>query len=253
MRIPTEEMTVKGGPVTSPSVGITLLPGEGEVHLWRLPGLVDAPLLAEYEPELSAGERARGRAFRSRDDKDRFVSAHGGLRRLLASYTGSRPAGLMYAPGSGKPSLRSPHSAGAIRFNMSHSGDLVLVAVAAGREVGVDIERIRTDLDVRAIAGKCFCPAELRMLDERTGAVMEDLFYSIWSRKEAYVKALGGGISLDLRAIDVSSAPSVQERRWHLLDLPLPRGYRGALAADGPVGRISMFDSIDPVSAMVTW
>lgn len=221
----------------------TPLPAEGEVHLWLLPGEGAASYIAACAAVLSPSERTRERAFRTRGDADRFVAAHGGLRHVLASYTGYDASALPFAPGGGKPSLESRCTGADIRFNMSHSGPVVLVAVAAGREVGVDVERTGLPIDIGAIAAICFCDAERTLLSARAGTAREELFYAIWTRKEAYVKAAGGGMALDLPAIDVSSAPALIEGRWHVSDISIPPGgYRGALASDGPVSRVTMFD-----------
>jgi 4'-phosphopantetheinyl transferase len=243
MRTLTEYAPVRGDSRGEVRGVAPSLPAEGEVHLWVLPGVVDPPRRAAYAEVLSTSERTRARAFRYREDADRFVAAHGGLRHLLSSYTGLGASDLEFAPGSGKPALGTPRARAEIRFNMSHSGSVVVVAVAAGREVGVDVERIGLPIDIGEIARRCFCEAERTLLAGCAAYGMEEMFYTIWTRKEAYVKAVGGGMALDLTAVDVSSAPALIERRWHLCDVSiLPEGYRGALAADGTVTRVRVFD-----------
>lgn len=193
---------------------------EDEVHVWRA-GL-------DFEPaceELDERERERGARFRFAGDRQRFLASHSALRRILALYLG-RPAAAIpiEIAGRGKPFV-----AGSLRFNMSHAGELALYAVAR-REVGVDVERIRTGLDVMALARRFFPEAEARELAAMDEAGRERSFFRLWTRREAYLKARGVGLA-------AIGEPAGQE--WFVADLDAGPGYEAALACELPVPRMS--------------
>jgi 4'-phosphopantetheinyl transferase len=154
----------------------------------------ELPRLAAY---LSDAENARMARFRFPDDRRRYLVAHGVLREILAEYTGSgNPARLGFREGPhGKPILDPP----GLKFNLSHSGELAMIAVSASREVGVDIERIRPDLDVLAIAHRYFAPEEARRLTALSAAQQTAEFFKLWTCKEAYAKARGMALAPALR------------------------------------------------------
>ncbi len=179
------------------------LPSHDVVHLWHLNLECDASNLQRLEKLLSHDEQARAARYRFARDRDLFVAARGLLRELLARYTNVPATQLRFAYGAwGKPSLEEHPG---LCFNLSHSGDRALVAVAHQREVGVDIERMRTDIDMAALAGLVFCDAEKRLLYQRNGAARQGTFFQFWASKEAYIKADGRGVSLPLPQIDVSA------------------------------------------------
>jgi 4'-phosphopantetheinyl transferase len=202
---------------------------------------VAAERLAELQASLSDDERARAERFVLERHRRRFVAARGTLRELLARELGERPRALRFEYGPhGKPRLRGAE----LGFNASHSQDLALYALARGRELGVDVEALREDVDHAAIAARFFSPSEREALrgtpaDARAGA-----FFSIWTRKEAFVKLLGGGLAIPLDSFDVSlGEPAVLLRlperagAASLATLPAPPGYRAALAySGGPAG-----------------
>lgn len=212
-----------------------------QVHLWGCradPGMAAA---AERRGILSAEERARADRFHDAKARNAFVAARSWLRRVLALYIPVAPSHLRFAETAfGRPFLVSDAGSRAIDFNLSHSGELVIVAVAAGMPVGVDIERIRpvpTDL----LAG-CLAPRELAMLSALAPGLREESFIRCWTRKEACLKAIGVGlngspssfeVSLDpfrARLLAVESDPAEADL-WQLADLaPMP-GYCGTLAA----------------------
>jgi 4'-phosphopantetheinyl transferase len=164
---------------------------------------------------------------------------------ILAGYTGAGPDALSLVRGAhGKPALAPPLSW--LRFNLAHSGGLALVACARGREVGIDLEQIRPDAADEAIAAHLFSSreqAELRALPAGRRAAG---FFACWTRKEAYVKARGLGLSLHLADFDVPLEPEMPATRialrnapetggdWWLRDVPLGTQYAAAIAAEGP-------------------
>ena len=193
---------------------------------------------------LSNDERQRASRFAFERDRNRFLAARGRLRELLAARLGVAPAAVQLVYGArGKPAL-SPHFADAeLHFNVSHCGDVAAYAFARRREVGVDVEHVRLMPDSDEIAARFFSRREneaYRALDPRDKLVG---FFNCWTRKEAFVKALGVGLSLHLERFDVSLAPGeparllriergLSERAgWRLAAFsPLP-GYVAALAS----------------------
>jgi 4'-phosphopantetheinyl transferase len=185
---------------------------------------------------ISNSEKRRASGFHFAGDETRFVVSHGCLRHILAGYAGLEPGELDFMISEfGKPSLRT---GGSIHFNMAHSGEAALVAVSGDREIGVDIECVRNPDDFLQTARRCFSPRELDLLRSVEESQYADMFYTFWTRKEAYIKARGEGMSLDLTAIDVTGSPAVLDGRWHIRDLGMYSGCKCALAADGPIARV---------------
>lgn len=232
------EVSVIGAGQASPEE--TARPAEGEVLLWRA-SLDAAPAEALFAT-LSPDEHERAGRYRFARDRHRFVAGRGLLRRILAGALGISPSEVRFAYGAyGKPMAEGEPAHG-IRFNVSHSGGLFVCAVAAGREVGVDVERIRPDLADEAIARQFFSPSEVAELLATPSERRTEAFLRCWTRKEAYVKATGLGLSLPLDSFDVSLHPEEpaaplrtrpdpsETGRWILVDLPCPAGYLAALA-----------------------
>lgn len=219
----------------------------GEAHLWRI-SLARSPAESQaLEALLSADERERARRYRFSHDRARFVAGRGMLRLLLARYSGGEPGELRFSYGPyGKPVLSAEAGMDALSFNLAHADDLALLAVARGRSVGVDLERVRADLASEGVAAQVFTPLELSTLPAAEPARRLALFYCYWTRKEAYLKAHGAGLSRDPRAIDVSGAsgqpPSLciddGATRWFVQDLYPAKSYAAALAVDGAPPRL---------------
>ena len=214
----------------------------GEVHVWTVPVSGESGTLAHCRSVLSEEERRAADAFRRPEDMRRHVVAHGSLRFILAGYTGREPEALGFIRTEfGKPSLEN---GGSVRFNIAHSGDGVLVAVARGREIGVDMEYVKHQDDLPMIAARCFSVREIGLLRSCESSRYAETFYMLWARKEAYIKARGEGMSLDLTNIDIAEAPAVLDGRWHLVDIGSYRGCACALAADGPIDRVRVFGRV---------
>jgi len=216
-----------------------------EVHLWRASLDVAAERVTLLERTLSPDERARAARYRFARDRVRYVVARGTLRAILGRYLDLDPAGLRFVYGpQGKPALAPEHGR-ELSFNLSHAGDIALCAVTRDRRVGVDVEQVVPDVAGSTVAEHTFSPrdvATLRALPlhEQTAA-----FFRCWTRKEAYVKALGAGFSLDLTSFDVSLAPGeppallatrpdpTEAARWSFHDVDAGPGYVAALAVEG--------------------
>jgi 4'-phosphopantetheinyl transferase len=192
----------------------------GEIHLWR--AALDNPVrLCGAEAVLSREEILRAGRFVGALDRERYIAAHGALRMVLGVYLRADPASLEFRTGpTGKPSLVQTFTD--LRFNLSHSGDLALIAVTRGREVGVDVERVQRDIEFDPIIEHYFEPAEA--WDLRTAPPHERVprFFDLWTRKEACVKAEGTGLGSKSR-VD----------RFGVRNLRPAPGYAGAVASEG--------------------
>jgi 4'-phosphopantetheinyl transferase len=222
------------------------------VHVWRV-SLDDDARVRDYWTILSADEQARASRFVREVHRRRFVVAHGALRTIVAGYVGERPDALAFEQAEhGKPSLRREGDGAAIEFNLSHSDDLALVAVTRARPVGVDLERWSPDVEHLELAERFFSPGEraaLRALAHAPEQVAAG-FFAAWTRKEAYLKATGHGISRGLHHFDVTLAPGEPARlladrldagateRWSMVALDPAPGYSGALVVGGPLGDV---------------
>jgi 4'-phosphopantetheinyl transferase len=197
--------------------------GSDEVHVWRASLDQNPPRI----DTLAADERARAARFYFEKDRAQFTAARGALRAILGCYLDRAPETLAFSYGPfGKPALADEP---AIHFSVSHSHGVALYAVTRKCEIGIDLERIRFDLAFAEIAERYFSRAEAAMLRTLPLAVQRDAFFRCWTRKEAYVKARGEGLSLPLDQFDLSSA-SGEPQGWSLQDLVPAPDYVAALA-----------------------
>ncbi len=223
------------------SVGDATAVGD-EVHVWQLPLCVSRPLVDDLAATLSRDETARAARFVFEELRARYTVAHGLVRRVLGAYLDADPRSLRFdvAPG-GKPGLAGRE----LEFNLSHSRDAALLAVARSRNLGIDIEAIRPERDLLGLARTYFAPAEEAVLASLAGRERVAAFYRCWTRKEAYLKACGIGLGLRLDAFEVTLEPrdppalrrseraSGEVERWSFADLPAPPAFTAALVVDG--------------------
>jgi 4'-phosphopantetheinyl transferase len=213
-----------------------------EVHIWfrSLDSAgVEAPAVLPY---LSADERQRAQRFHYDQHRNEFILSRGTLRLVLASYLGESPDQLRFEYARhGKPALAEAYSAHRLSFNLSHTYGMMLLAVVRQRSIGVDIEKIRCDFDVRQIAERFFSAPEQSGLRNVRDEEQHEVFFRCWTRKEAYIKAKGEGLSLPLRDFDVSLEPDSaalvatrpdenEARHWRMLNLQIAPGYAAAAA-----------------------
>jgi len=223
--------------------------GPMEVHVWNVDLTAAGPAAgAGEEPVLSEDEIQRARRFYAAEHGRRFAAAHAALRQILAGYTGTAPGALRFGLGEhGKPHLEAP--AAPLQFNLSHSGDRALVAVATVGPVGVDIECHRELSDRDALARRHFSPAEVMVLDELPDGQRTQGFFRCWSRKEAFIKCIGRGLTQALDSFDVSLAPGdarllavrdpdLGSAHFDLWDLDAGIAAGAALAVRGRVQRV---------------
>jgi 4'-phosphopantetheinyl transferase len=200
--------------LTSTEDTAPLRPDEIRLWCWRLDGAADAAAAL-----LSPAERVRRARFVFPEHARRYALAHAGLRRVLGALAGIAPGDLVFETGAfGKPSLAPGQGGPDLRFNLSHSGDWAALAVAAGFDLGVDIEAIR-DVDP-ALPGQVFSPAEQAELSSVAPASRPAAFFNGWTRKEAHVKAVGQGLSMPLDSFDVTLTPGLPARYMRIGDRP---------------------------------
>jgi len=208
---------------------------DDEVHLWCVPLDVPVEETECLHATLSSEERARSARFRFERDRRRFVVAHGALRDLLGRYLAIDPGQVRFVVNQfGRPEL-STGLGSRLRFNLSHSADLALIAVAAGVDIGVDVEHIRPGPDYSEIARHFFSADEVRELDGVPRHRHAEAFFRCWTQKEAYVKARGEGFEIPLAGLSVSRLHD----EWWLSTLQPAPGYVGALAIEGKGWRLS--------------
>jgi 4'-phosphopantetheinyl transferase len=218
---------------------------EDEVHVWRATLDMVVSDVAGLRQILSPAEQERADRFHFEADRRRSVIGRGYLRLLLGQILSFPPSELQFAYDEfGKPGLMSKNEP-PLEFNVSHSGDLILIAITIGRAVGVDVEKIRADLDPVEIATRFFSSNECKMLASLAGSDQYNAFFACWTRKEAYLKARGIGLSLPLDQFDVSFLPNEAPRllatrpdpaeagRWKLRALDVGPGHAATLAAAG--------------------
>ena len=216
-----------------------------EVHVWRASLEMTPYQVKTLEQLLSADEMDKAERFHFQKDRDHFIAARGILRSILGRYLKMNPDKLkIYYGPYGKPALTG-ETGGNFRFNISHSHGLALFSFALDREIGVDLEYIRSDLSDGNIAAQFFSQREAVALNALPENVRQKAFFTLWTRKEAYLKEQGRGLSGDLKQSEVfpvlgcpSESPEIngssqEESPWLLMDLAVLPEYAAALAVEG--------------------
>jgi 4'-phosphopantetheinyl transferase len=181
-----------------------------EAHAWAVPLDADAAPQGLWST-LSADERQRADDFRFNHFRQRFVIAHGALRKVLSCYLDRQPQDVTFAlDDRGKPCLDAACATSQLNFNLSHSDDLALILVAKNCEIGVDVEHVRDVNRMEQIAQRFFHPAEANAVLATTAVARNDAFLRCWTAKEAVLKAYGTGISASLDAFQVPLAESYE-------------------------------------------
>jgi 4'-phosphopantetheinyl transferase len=221
------------------------------VHVWRISLDIGDALHSRLRDILADDERHRADRFHFEKDRRHFTAGRGTLRTILAGYLGLRPEEIRFSyTNYGKPLLAGANEA--LRFNLSHSHGLALLAVTRGREIGVDIEFTRDNLerDGELLAERFFSRHEVAALRSLPPEVRREAFFHCWTRKEAYIKAHGMGLSLPLDQFDMTLHPDepaallatrhdpAEAQRWSMRSLLPGEGYVGALAVEGHSWRL---------------
>jgi len=234
---------------TWPQAPASVSPQTGEVHVWRVDLEQPEDLVLTFRSTLEEDERSRADRFHFEKDRRAFTVSRGFLRHVLGSYLQTKPDAVRFSYGPyGKPALDGEHKNSSLRFNMSHSRGVGLVAVSDAREVGVDVEHVRADFATEEIARRFFSPREVAAFNALPNTEQVAAFFRCWTRKEAYIKAIGRGLSQPLDGFDVTLAPEetpallrVDEddaSRWTLSDIDVGNDYAAALVVEGQISKI---------------
>ncbi|HEU4628276.1 MAG TPA: 4'-phosphopantetheinyl transferase superfamily protein [Gemmatimonadaceae bacterium] len=237
-------MTCGGRP--PPHVELRALLAEVGIHVWTATLDRSADERARLATVLADDERERVRRLRREQDRARFIVRRAVLRAILGRYIGCSPQDVCFTANRfGRPALRGPAAGLDVRFSATHSHALAVYAVAHARHVGVDVERVRPIPELERIARHHFAPGESAALCALPPDVRTTAFLHCWTRKEAYVKALGVGLSFPLDQFEVSVRPDAPAAlladrihpahagAWAMHDLPLGDEYVGSVTADG--------------------
>jgi 4'-phosphopantetheinyl transferase len=219
---------------------------ENEVQLWRADLDALAPHESRWQQILSADEQKRAARFHFAKDRQHFAAARAILRIILGGYLGVDPVGIDFRYSQReKPSLGADYAESGIRFNVSHSRGVALYAFARRIELGVDVECINREIEVESIARRFFSAFEQQQLLNFAPGERAEAFFRCWTRKEAYIKATGDGLSLPLSEFDVSLRQGEKDcliatrpdrgeaKQWLLREGPAGTGYIAAICGRG--------------------
>jgi 4'-phosphopantetheinyl transferase len=233
----------------------------GEVHVLRMSVPQDPKVVSHLETSLSRTENERAAAYHFDEDRQRHIVARGGLRLALAHHLASAPGELRFRVNAyGKPLLFDSSGPDGIRFNVSHSGAFVLLVLARGRRVGIDVEQIREDVPHLDMAARFFSTQEYDALVAQSLRRRVAFFFATWTRKEAYVKGRGRGLSIPTQefSVEVSGTEPlrVDDRdcisrpgRWRVTGIETAEGYAAAIAVEGSRWRVRCFDADEALRA----
>jgi 4'-phosphopantetheinyl transferase len=212
---------------------------DDEAHVWMIRTLGHDSADEKLTARLSADERHRAAQFKFDKDRRLYTAAHAGLRSLLASYLRVAENEIHFVAGAhGKPRLALPGDSG-LEFNLSHSHDLALVAIARGRAVGADVEFIKRDFAFDEVARRFFTAREVAALFELPPSLRRAAFFKCWTSKEAFLKAKATGLSGTLDEVEIVPANDRSVKieanvpGWSLLEVMHTEGYEAALVVQG--------------------
>ncbi|MGD1000435.1 MAG: 4'-phosphopantetheinyl transferase superfamily protein [Candidatus Brocadiia bacterium] len=222
------------------------VPDESEVHVWRASLRREASKIPSLLQLLSEDERSKAARFSLQEVREQFIVGRAILRGILGRYLHVEPERVQFNYGPhGKPAVAPECGGEGISFNMSDSYGLAIFAVARRRQVGIDLERVRSDVPCERMAKRFFAEAELKAFLALPADQRQKGFFNCWTRKEAYLKAIGIGLSFPLKNVAVSLAPCEpaailaiqgdpgQAGQWSLTALHPDPAYSAALAAEG--------------------
>jgi len=227
----------------------------GEIHVWRVCLAQTESCLQSLQQTLSTDERTKADRFRFPKDRSQFIVSRGALRAILSRYLNisSHLLRFDYNP-YGKPSLIVTQGGNTLRFNLSHSRGMALIAITKNRDIGVDIEGINPNFSCLEIAEKFFSPLENSVLRSLPEHLQAPAFFTCWTRKEAYIKGVGKGLSIPLNQFDVSLAPGEpaallnvegnpeEASRWSLIELFPSSDMVAAVAVAGDCSKLHCWE-----------
>jgi len=240
------QQTWKSGPL-QPAIW------QNEVHIWR--ARLDVPWSWTFDEALSLEDRVRADRFKFESDRRKFCAARASLRLILSRYLGVKAGRIQLETGEfGKPFLADNSVAEGLRFNLSHSHQVALISVSRDREIGVDIEFMRSDFATDEVAGHFFSPAEVAEFRAVPADLRTRSFFNCWTRKEAYIKARGEGLYCPLDQFDVSVSPNApamllesrvdptDAQRWIFKDIHAGDRYAATVAVEKSFSRLVLWD-----------
>jgi len=221
-----------------------------ELHLWRARCDESFEPLQQYQELLSPDEKERAARFAIDGARRDFIVSRGMLRELLAAYLNARPADIVLHYGiHGKPHVWAGDAKSAVRFNVSHSKGFAVFAFSLQTEVGVDIEQIRAEFRGREIAERFFSEQEVAALGKLPPERSSVAFFTCWTRKEAYVKARGGGLQIPLRSFSVGLEENEEQqlvdeqgKEWSVYPFESGAGFAAAAAVEGRDWRLKHWE-----------
>lgn len=225
------------------------------MHVWRVALVQPEHVVQPLRSTLEESELSRADRFHFERDRRAFVVSRGFLRNVIGNYLKTDPAGLRFSYGPyGKPALDGEQKNSSLRFNVSHSHGVCLVAMALERELGVDVEYIRADFASDDIARRFFSPREVAAFNALPQEQQVAAFFKCWTRKEAYIKAIGRGLSQPLDGFDVTLAPEAppallradddDASRWSVSDVAVDLNYAAALVVEGQISKIEFWQGL---------
>jgi len=233
---------------SSPPYGLLLQPSE--VHIWKAPLLLPHAQYERLKTFLSENELARSEQYLFAHLRDHFIASRGILRDLLGRYLNCPPESIRFEYNAfGKPSVAGQNS---LHFNLSHSNGVALLAFQKKQPLGIDVQHLDDAINLLQTGALVFSPREMEVLQGLSPENLRTVFYQFWTRKEAYIKALGKGFSAPLNQIDVHQAPErpvlnnenglPETTDWFVRDfIPCP-GYAAALATKGKDWQFSFYN-----------
>lgn len=216
---------------------------EDEVHIWCAYLERSPSEIIEFTSILSEAEKAKANRFHFQRDRHHFIAARAILKNIISNYLDIPPETINFVYGKyGKPALSHPLDH--LKFNVSHSKSLALYAISYHREVGIDIEFMRPMQDADNLAKRFFSQREYEIIKSLEDNIKQQAFFNAWTRKEAFIKAIGEGLAFNLNAVEVSLMPgetaallnipdNQQNHNWSLFELKPHSNYVAALVAAG--------------------
>lgn len=212
-----------------------------EVHIWLIPFDKIINEISFFEDLLSQNELSRAGRFYFEMDKNKFIVGRGILRLIISKYSGIFPSQINFIYNEfGKPSLEKGQNSMFLEFNTSHSASFVTIGITIVAQIGIDIENLERKSDLLELAKRYFAEGEYTKLSSLPKELLTEGFYNCWTRKEAFIKALGNGLSYPLDTFEVTLAPYEETRfskiaggnvdEWKLINIKPPSKYVGAIA-----------------------
>lgn len=230
-------------------------PGGNEIHVWTARPLSHrGDEIEELRRTLSLDESGRAERLSPGAGRDMFIATRGILRRILSLYLGQEPGDIEFGYGKGgKPFIRGPENAPSVSFNLSHSHELAMYAFAAGREVGIDVERLRDVRKPEDVVRRFFSETESEFYLSRPEELRREAFFRLWTFREASVKASGRGVFTSDKGLVIPAAPPGSwlddpgnpvsiGGSWSIVSLDSLEGYVAAVAVEGEAPRVQRFD-----------